>query len=154
MILDLQKEVTYVSDSEVKDGPFSLLFSGFDTMLLYFYPQDNTPGCSVEAHDFSLLKSEFEKNWITIVWVSKDSPESHKKFIGDLCIKFPLITDSNLELHNVLKTFWEKNNYWKIVKWVIRSTFLVSKTGEVLKEWRNVKATWHAEKILKELTKK
>ena len=122
-----------------------------DKTLLYFYPKDNTPGCSVEARDFTCLLWEFEKLGIDIIWVSKDSLESHKKFITNLSLQIPFISDSDLSLHKELWVYWEKNNYWKIVMWVIRSTFLVSKNWELIKEWRNVKAKWHAEKVLREV---
>lgn len=153
MKLDLNKNVNFVYNWE-KEDTLSSLFSQFEYILFYFYPKDNTPGCSVEAHDFSLLKEKLEANGITVVWISKDSVDSHKKFINDICINFPLISDFSLELHQLLWAYGEKNNYWKIVTWVIRSTFLVDKDGTVIQSWKNVKAKWHAEKILKELTKK
>lgn len=154
MKLDLSKSVDFIHNAEVKNGIISSFYSHFNLVLFYFYPKDNTPGCSVEAHDFSVLKEKFEANGITIVWISKDSLDSHKKFINDLCINFPLISDTSLELHQLLWAYGEKSNYWKIVTWVIRSTFLVSKDGEIIQSWKNVKAKWHAEKILKEITKK
>lgn len=119
--------------------------------IIYFYPKDNTPGCSLEASDFTCRKKDFDDMWINIIWVSKDNIDSHKKFVSNLSLKIDLISDTDLSLHKELWTYWEKNNYWKIVMWVIRSTFLVSKTWEILKEWRSVKAKWHVEKILKEI---
>jgi peroxiredoxin Q/BCP len=62
-----------------------------------------------------------------------------------------LISDPELVLHKELWAFGEKNNYWKIVQWVIRSTFLINKDGEIVQEWRNVRAKWHAEKVLREI---
>lgn len=124
-----------------------------DNTIIYFYPKDNTPGCSVEAKDFTYLKWEFAKLGIDIVWVSKDSTESHKKFISNLSLEIPFISDKDLVLHKELGTYWEKNNYWKIVMWVIRSTFLVAKNGEIIREWKNVKAKDHAAKVLREIGK-
>jgi len=127
------------------------LLSFSEKTILYFYPKDNTPGCTIENKDFSCLKGEYKKLWITLIWVSKDSLELHQKFINKHELKVDLISDPDLVLHKELWAFWEKNNYWKIVQWVIRSTFLVDSNGEVLKEWRNIKAAWHAERLLKEL---
>lgn len=127
------------------------LLSFGEKTILYFYPKDNTPWCTIENKDFSCLKEEYKKLWIVLIWVSKDSIDSHKKFIDKNELKIDLISDPDLILHKELWAFWEKNNYWKIVEWVIRSTFLINTDWEVLKEWKNVKATWHAERILKEL---
>jgi len=124
-----------------------------DKTILYFYPKDNTPGCTVENQDFTSLKREFDKLWIKLVWVSKDSISSHRKFIEKQWLKNDLISDPDLILHKELGVYGEKKNYWKIVMWVIRSTFLLDTDGEVLKEWRNVRAKGHAERILKELKK-
>lgn len=129
------------------------LFKKSQKTILYFYPKDNTPWCSLEAKDFSCLKWEFEKLWIQIIWVSRDDIVSHSKFISNLSLWIDLISDPDLVLHKEYWVYWEKNNYWKIVMWVIRSTFLIDNDWKILKEWKNVKATWHAEKILKELQK-
>ncbi len=132
---------------------FSLkeLLSFSPRTILYFYPKDNTPWCTIENKDFSCMKDQFKEKGVTLIWVSKDSIDSHKKFIDKHELKVDLISDPELVLHNELGAFWEKNNYWKIVQGVIRSTFLVDSNGEVLKEWRNVKAWGHAERILKEV---
>lgn len=129
------------------------LLSFGDKTILYFYPKDDTPGCTIENKDFSCLKGEFKKLWITIIWVSKDNIDSHKNFIKNHNLEIDLISDPELTLHKELWAYWEKNNYWKIIQWVIRSTFLVDKEWNLLKEWKNVRAKWHAEKILKELSK-
>jgi len=119
--------------------------------ILYFYPKDNTPWCSIEASDFSKYKKIFNQNWIGVVWVSKDSCQSHTKFIEKQNLSIDLISDQDLELHKKFSVIWEKKMYGKIYEWVIRSTFLLNKDGEKLKERRNVKAKWHVEKVLKEL---
>jgi len=119
--------------------------------ILYFYPRDNTPGCTVENKDFTEYKEEFQKLGYKLIWVSKDSIESHKKFIEKQELKNDLISDVDLILHKELWVWWEKNNYWKKVMWVIRSTFIIDNTWEVLKEYRNIRAKWHAERLLKEL---
>lgn len=119
--------------------------------ILFFYPKDNTPWCTNENIDFNSLASEFKALGYTLVWVSKDTAESHVKFISKYDFKHPLISDPELILHKHLWAFGEKNNYWKIIEWVIRSTFVIDADLKVLKEWRNVRAKGHAERILKEL---
>jgi peroxiredoxin Q/BCP len=119
--------------------------------IVYFYPKDNTPGCTIEAHDFSKHKELFNKNSIWVVWVSKDSESSHQKFIEKQCLTIDLISDEDLNLHKQFDVRWEKNMYGKIVHWTIRSTFLLDHSWKILKEWRNVKAAGHVEKIINEL---
>lgn len=139
-------------EQEMKSSLDSL-FKKQEKTLIYFYPRDNTPGCTLEARDFTCLEKEFQKLWIGLIGVSQDSIASHKKFIADHQISFPLISDESLELHKQFWAYGEKNNYWKIIQGVIRSTFLIDSTWNILKAWRNVKATGHAEKVLKELQK-
>lgn len=122
-----------------------------DKTILYFYPKDNTPGCSIENKDFSDLRNDFLEKWYKLVWVSKDSIESHKKFREKLSLENDLISDPDLILHKELWVFGEKNNYWKIILWVIRSSFLLDKDWNIIKEYRNIKAKWHAQKVLKEV---
>ena len=119
--------------------------------LLYFYPKDNTPGCTKEAVDFTNLQDDFSDLDIQIVGVSKDSENSHCKFTDKHNLSIPLISDPELTLHKQFGARWEKNNYGKIVQWVIRSTFLLDKNWQIVKERTNVRATWHAERVLKEV---
>ena len=133
--------------------PLKELLLRSDKTLLYFYPKDNTPGCTKEAEDFTRLQSEFLKQGIQIVGISRDTLDSHKKFTVSCALGIDLISDQSEELHAAFSVIGEKNNYGKITIWVIRSTFLLDSTGNILNEWRNVKATWHAEKILREITK-
>ena len=109
--------------------------------LLYFYPKDDTPGCTLEAQDFTRLKSEFEKQSIQIIGVSKDSESSHAKFRDKCNLGIQLISDEDGKLHEQFQVIGEKKNYGKIYIGVIRSTFLLDQDGKILKEWRNVRAT-------------
>lgn len=140
--------------SNLEEAELSLeqIFSFSWKTILYFYPKDNTPGCTTQAKDFTLLSEEFWKKGITIVWVSKDSIESHKSFIEKQELKIDLISDPELVLHKELWAYWEKMNYGKKVEWVIRSTFLFNHSWKLLKEWRNIRAKWHATRVLKELS--
>lgn len=119
--------------------------------LLYFYPKDNTPGCTLEAQDFTRLRADFEALGIQIIGVSKDSESSHAKFRDSCNLGIKLISDEDGSLHEQFGVIGEKKNYGKVYVGVIRSTFLLDSTGKILREWRNVKATGHAEKVLREI---
>ena len=140
-----------VTHEWIFSASFEKILKKSEKTLLYFYPKDNTPGCTTEANDFSQLAPEFEALGIQIIGVSKDSSASHAKFIENQMIAFELISDPNLELHKYFWAYGEKNNYGKIVQWVIRSTFLLDQEGNILKEYRNVRAKWHAQRVLNDL---
>lgn len=123
----------------------------YNQTIVYFYPKDNTPGCTIEAHDFSKNKELFNKSWIWIIWVSKDSEKSHCNFVEKQNLTIDLISDEDLSLHKQFDVRWEKNMYGKIVQWVIRSTFLLDGTWKILKEWRNVRAAGHVGKLIEDL---
>jgi len=154
MKINIKNTYDIVSKNETKEkiSLEQILKDKNDNIILYFYPKDNTPWCTVENKDFTLLKSVFNKSRISLIWVSKDSISSHNNFIEKQDIDIELISDPELILHKELWAYGEKNNYWKIVMGVIRSTFLINKKGEVLKEWKNIRAKWHAERLLKELS--
>lgn len=117
--------------------------------IFYFYPKDNTPGCTVESKDFSCLKQEFLNLDIDIIGVSSDGVQSHKKFINNHELEVLLLVDENNELAKKLGVWGEKNNYGKKYQGIIRSTFLVNlQSKEIIKEWRNVRAKGHAERVL------
>lgn len=119
--------------------------------LLYFYPKNDTPGCTLEAQDFSSLIEEFSKLHIQIIGVSKDTHTSHCSFIKKYELKASYISDPELILHKQFGARGEKNNYGKIVQWVIRSTVLLDQQGKLLHIRSNVRATGHATKVLKEI---
>ncbi len=109
--------------------------------ILFFYPRDNTAGCTLENQDFTRLKTDFNTLGIELIGISRDSEDSHAKFCKKYELANRLISDENEEIHNKFGVIGDKNNYGKIVRGVFRSTFLLdSKTGEILKEWRNVRA--------------
>lgn len=146
----LGKSFAVVSVSGTSTRTLSDVLSQFDRTILYFYPKDNTPGCTLEAQDFTRMKAEFAAAGIGIVGVSLDSAESHGEFVGSCGLGIDLISDDKT-LHDALGVIGEKKNYGKVYVGVIRSTFLLSRDGEVLREWRNVKATGHAAKVAREL---
>ena len=119
--------------------------------ILYFYPKDNTPGCSLEAREFSQNLQAFLDKGIQVIGVSRDSETSHCYFIAKQGLRIPLISDPDLLLHKQFGAWGEKKNYGKIYEGTIRSTFLLDPEGNILQEWKNVKATGHVARLLKEL---
>jgi len=124
----------------------------FSQLLIFFYPKDNTPGCTGEAKDFSSLQENFAKKDIGIVGISPDSVISHQKFIEKQDLSILLLADENKEFATKLGVFGEKKNYGKTYMGIIRSTFLVEIAGgKIIKEWKNVRAKGHAERIFQEI---
>ena len=130
---------------------FSDLFGKY--VVLYFYPRDDTPGCTKEAKDFTELKPEFDKLNTIIIGVSTDTLEAHNKFIFKHNLNLELLSDTNKTLCKFFDVWVEKNMYGKKYMGIERSTFLINPLGEILHEWRKVKVAGHA-KILLESIKK
>jgi len=130
---------------------FSDLFGKY--VLLYFYPRDDTPGCTKEAKDFTELKPEFDKLNTIIIGVSTDTLEAHNKFIFKHNLNLELLSDTNKTLCEFFDVWVEKNMYGKKYMGIERSTFLINPSGDILHEWRKVKVAGHA-KILLESIKK
>jgi thioredoxin-dependent peroxiredoxin len=117
-------------------------------LIIYFYPRDNTPGCTNEAKDFSKLYKEFKKLNCEIFGISKDSIESHKKFISKFKIPFQLLFD---EKNIALKKYgaWgEKSMHGKKFMGIKRTTVLINPKGKIIKIWSNVKVKNHAKEVL------
>lgn len=148
--MDLNKTYRVVSNNGVRDAKLGDVLSASPRTLLYFYPKDNTPGCTLEAQDFTRAKEAFARAGIAIVGVSLDDEKSHAKFVDSCALGIDLISDDKT-LHDELGVIGEKKNYGKVYVGVIRSTFLLDSNGKVEKEWRNVKATGHAAKVAREL---
>ncbi|MFZ3233370.1 MAG: peroxiredoxin [Patescibacteria group bacterium] len=148
--MDLNKTYRVVSQNGARDAKLGDILAASPRTLLYFYPKDNTPGCTLEAQDFTRAKAAFAKSGIAIVGVSLDDEKSHAKFVDSCGLGIDLISDDKT-LHDELGVIGEKKNYGKVYVGVIRSTFLVDSKGAVVKEWRNVKATGHAAKVAREL---
>ncbi len=120
-------------------------------VVLYFYPKDNTSGCTMEAVDFTEHIGEFEKMNTVVIGVSPDSPKSHVKFTEKHGLKVKLLSD---ESHKVLEKYgvWQlKKMYGREYYGVVRSTFLISPDGKIEHEWRKVKVKGHVEDVLKKL---
>lgn len=121
-------------------------------LVLYFYPKDNTPGCTLEAQDFTKLLSEIERSGANVVGISPDSVESHKRFIQKQNLELMLLSDPQKEVASLYGAFGEKKLYGKIYQGIIRSTFILSSSGEILESFYHVKAKGHAQKVLETLS--
>ena len=117
-------------------------------VVIYFYPKDATPGCTTEAQDFRDLMPEFEQLNCEIFGVSRDSLNSHEKFKANECLPFELLSDVDEALCQAFDVIKMKNMYGKNVMGVERSTFLFNAQGQLLQEWRKVKAQGHAAIVL------
>jgi peroxiredoxin Q/BCP len=117
-------------------------------LIIYFYPRDNTPGCTNEAKDFSKLYKEFKKLNCEIFGISKDSIESHKKFISKFKIPFQLLSDEKIVVLKKYRAWGEKSMYGKKFMGIKRTTVLISPKGKIIKIWNNVKVKEHAKEVL------
>ena len=118
-------------------------------LVVFFYPKDNTPGCTTEAKDFSALKPEFDKAGVALLGVSKDSPKKHQNFIARHDLTTPLATDAGENgLSDALGIWAEKKMYGKTFMGMVRSTYLVGEDGKILKVWNKVKVKGHADEVL------
>lgn len=116
--------------------------------VLYFYPRDNTPGCTTEAKEFSAAAPKFAKLGWKIFGVSKDTMAAHDKFTAKAGIKFPLVSDPEEELCEKYGVMQMKSLYGKRFRGIERSTFLIDEKGKILREWRKVKVPGHVEEVL------
>ncbi len=116
--------------------------------VVYFYSKDSTPGCTKEAEEFSANFTNFMLRNIPVFGVSKDSVDSHKKFIEKYQLKVKLLSDPDKELMQAVGAWGPKVSYGKETIGTIRSTFLVGKDGKVEAAWRNVKVAGHVDKVL------
>jgi peroxiredoxin Q/BCP len=120
-------------------------------LVVYFYPKDNTPGCTREAQGFSSIAPKLKKVGADVVGISKDSVKSHSGFRDKFDIRFPLLSDPDLSAHRAYGAWGEKTMYGKKVEGVIRSTFLISPDGTIARAWTGVKVDGHADKVLEAL---
>ena len=117
-------------------------------LVLYFYPKDDTSGCTREAQDFTALAGEFEAAGVTVVGVSRDPMRKHEKFIDKYELKVPLASDEDGRISDAFGTWVQKSMYGRKYMGMERSTFLIGRDGEVIKAWRKVKVPGHAEEVL------
>jgi peroxiredoxin Q/BCP len=129
------------------DQEFELKKNKNKFLIIYFYPRDNTPGCTNEAKDFSKLYKEFKKLNCEIFGISKDSIESHKKFISKFKIPFQLLSDEKIVSLKKYRAWGEKSMYGKKFMGIKRTTVLISPKGKIIKIWNNVKVKEHAKEV-------
>ena len=121
-------------------------------LILYFYPRDNTPGCTTQAVDFTERLNDFDALGYDIIGVSRDSIESHKKFIDKKELQIPLISDPDEKLCQHFDVIKEKNMYGKKTLGLVRSTFVFDKEGKLTHAQRNLRAKGYADRLLETLS--
>ena len=134
------------------NNKYSLKDSLGKYVVLYFYPKDDTPGCTIETNDFNILLSKFKKLNCEVLGVSKDSLKSHYKFKEKYKIKFDLLADEDLKVLKKYKVWGKKKFMGREFMGTIRSTYLIGKKGEIIKVWENVKVKDHAKEVLETLS--
>ena len=134
--------------AESTDGTFSLAAHRGHPVVLYFYPKDNTPGCTTEGENFRDLHKKFRAAGAVVAGVSRDSLKSHQGFRDKMGFPFALISDPDEALCTQFGVMKMKNMYGKKVRGVERSTFLIGPDGTLVREWRGVKVPGHAEEVL------
>ena len=117
-------------------------------LVLFFYPKDDTPGCTVENKDFSALLQEFEATGTAVLGVSKDPPAKHAKFAAKHGLSVPLATDADSGLSDALGVWGEKSLYGRLFLGMHRTTYLVDAEGRIARVWRKVKVKGHAAEVL------
>lgn len=119
-----------------------------ENVVLYFYPRDNTPGCTTEGLDFKALHSRFRRQKTRVLGISRDSLAAHEKFRDKYGFPFDLVSDPDEKACSAFDVIREKNMYGKKVIGIERSTFLIDATGTLRKEWRKVRVKGHAQEVL------
>jgi thioredoxin-dependent peroxiredoxin len=136
------------SDDVVKDGQVHLAELQGHTVVLYFYPKDDTPGCTKEACNFRDANHLMQKRGIVVLGVSTDDIRSHQKFANKYGLSFPLLADTDITVSQLYGVYGEKNMLGKKYMGVKRETFLIDKDGIVRKIWHKVKPEEHAAEVL------
>jgi peroxiredoxin Q/BCP len=144
----LGKKVPDFSIPATGDSTFRLSDHKGHPVVLYFYPKDNTPGCTVEGTDFRDLHKEFSKLGAVVAGVSRDTLKSHEGFKAKMGFPFPLLCDTDEKLCTLFGVIKMKNMYGKQVRGIERSTFVVDGKGALAKEWRGIKVPGHAAEVL------
>ena len=150
MVKENTKAPSFTIPSTAK-GNYSLKNSLGKYVVIYFYPKDDTPGCTIETSDFNTLLPKFNKLNCDILGISKDNLKSHDKFRDKYKIKFDLLSDEDLKILKKYKVWGKKKFMGREFMGVLRTTFLISPKGKILKIWKKVKVKDHAKEVLKEL---
>ena len=146
-MVTLDKKVPDVAATST-GGTFKLSAERGHAVVLYFYPKDNTPGCTMEGTQFRDLHKQFAKVGAVIVGVSRDSLKSHQSFKAKMAFPFELVSDAEEKLCSEFDVIKMKNMYGRKVRGIERSTFVIDAKGTLVREWRKVKVPRHAEAVL------
>ncbi len=139
-------------ETTLSDGSVLDLSNPKKPLVLYFYPKDDTSGCTKEAQDFTQLAGDFEKAGVKVVGLSRDPMKKHEKFISKYELKVPLASDEDGRISDAFGTWVEKSMYGRKYMGMERATYLIGVDGKVLKAWRKVKVPGHAAEVLKAAT--
>ena len=142
------KKVINFTLPSTNNNNYSLKDSLGKYVVLYFYPKDDTPGCTIETNDFNNLLSKFKKLDCVVYGISKDSLKSHNKFRDKYKIKFDLLSDQELKVIKKYNVWSKKKFMGREFMGIIRTTFLIDKKGKIIKIWENVKVKDHAKDVL------
>jgi peroxiredoxin Q/BCP len=134
--------------AELSDGSSLDLAAPGSPLVLYFYPKDDTSGCTREAQDFTALASDFERAGVKVVGLSRDPMKKHEKFIGKYELKVPLASDEDGAISDAFGTWVEKSMYGRKYMGMERATYLIGPDGRVERVWRKVKVPGHASEVL------
>jgi len=130
------------------DGGRVDLASPGQPLVLYFYPKDDTSGCTLEAQNFTQLAPDFKAAGVKVIGVSRDPMKSHEKFIGKYSLAVPLVSDEDGRISDAFGTWVEKSMYGRKYMGMERATYLIGADGRILKAWRKVKVPNHAREVL------
>ena len=130
------------------DGSSVDLASPGQPLVLYFYPKDDTSGCTREAQDFTALAADFAKAGVKVIGVSRDPMKAHEKFIGKYDLAVPLVSDEDGRISDAFGTWVQKSMYGRKYMGMERATYLIGADGLVLRAWRKVKVPNHAREVL------
>ena len=133
-------------------GKYSLKDSIGKYVVLYFYPKDDTPVCTIETNDFNKYLSKFKKLDCEVYGISKDSIKSHDKFKDKYKIKFDLLADEEIKVLKKYKVWGKKKFMGREFMGIVRTTYLIDKKGKILKVWENVKVKDHVKEVLETLS--
>jgi peroxiredoxin Q/BCP len=129
-------------------GSFRLKDARGSTLVLYFYPRDNTPGCTLESQQFQALLPRFKRAGIRVVGISRDTLGSHARFCSKQGLEFELLADPDEKICGLFDVMRDKNMYGKKVRGIERSTFLIDAKGVLRQEWRKLQVDGHAAAVL------
>ena len=151
MTLKINSKAPNFEAPSTSNDNYSLKNSIGKYIVLYFYPKDDTPGCTIETNDFNKLISKFKKLNCEIYGISKDSIKSHEKFREKYKIKFDLLSDEDIKVLKKYIVWCKKKFMGREFMWIIRTTYLIDKKGKILRVWNNVKVKDHANEVLETL---